>query len=133
MQGWRWYYPDAGGEIAPDKRENLCLPDGPEVFHPSLPFARSFDMSEGYVYTSSAFLMWMIRNRMSVAIAKEPTRALARKLGFISKYGGHIFEQMLAPDKPWGSLRFPSRMVRPSGKWKARQGKSYVCPALRCP
>lgn len=101
MQGWRWYYPDAGGEIAPDKRENLCLPDGPEVFHPSLPFARSFDMSEGYVYTSSAFLMWMIRNRMSVAIAKEPTRALARKLGFISKYGGHIFEQMLAPDKPW--------------------------------
>lgn len=101
MQGWRWYYPDAGGEIAPKQCDSLVLPQETQIFTPDMPFARGFDMSESYTYTSTMFLMWMIRNRMSVAICREPTLALARKLGFISKYGGHIFEGLLAPDKPW--------------------------------
>ena len=105
LQGWRWYYPDDGGEIAPSLRDTLQLPERPLVFKPAMEFSRGFDLSESYAYPSRPFLMWMIRNRMNVAICREPTAALSRKLGFISKYGGHIFESMLAPDKPWDNGR----------------------------
>ena len=105
LQGWRWYYPDEGGEIAPLPCDSLRFPEEPMVFAPALDFSRAFDLSESYAYTSRPFLLWMIRNRMNVAICREPTAALSRKLGFISKYGGHIFESILAPDKPWDNGR----------------------------
>jgi len=48
---------------------------------------------------SVKLLYWMARNRMDTASYRPQTAALARKLGFQFKNGGHIFEAMMDPDR----------------------------------
>jgi hypothetical protein len=48
---------------------------------------------------SADLLLWMARNRLNLAGPRHQTTALARKLGMKLKSGGHIFNEILAPDR----------------------------------
>lgn len=104
MQGWRWYAPGPQGQIAPPMREQLNLPREKKEYIPSLNIGRGFDF-EGVSKESAQFLIWMARNRLNVCGYRPATFALANKLGMQFKNGGHVFEDILNPDR-----------VMPSGK-----------------
>lgn len=60
---------------------------------------------EGALKESADLLIWMARNRMNAYGDWPNTRALMRKLGIVMRDGGHIFEAILAPDRPTPSGR----------------------------
>lgn len=103
LSGWRWFSPGAAGERVPARCQSPTVPKQRMVCSPAMPYGRGFDMGESFAYLQRDFLLWMVRNRLSVALCQEPTAALAGKLGLLSKFGGHIFEDMLRPDRPWAN------------------------------
>jgi hypothetical protein len=104
LQGWRWYAPGEEGQVTPLLQHELTLPEEKKEFTPSLHFGRGFDF-DGVSKESAKLLIWMARNRMNVCCYRPNTSALANKLGMQFKTGGHIFEEILNPDR-----------VMPSGK-----------------
>lgn len=104
LQGWRWYAPGEDGQISPPLRRELILPEEKKEFVPSLHFGRGFDF-DGVSKESAKLLIWMARNRMNVCCYRPSTRALANKLGMQFKAGGHIFEEILNPDRVMPSGR----------------------------
>jgi hypothetical protein len=98
LQGWRWYAPTANGEIAPDLRETLSLPAKCVEMRPAMELGRGFYL-ENLSQESAQLLLWMARNRLNVAGHRPSTGALADKLGMSAESGGHIFEEMLYPDR----------------------------------
>jgi hypothetical protein len=98
LQGWRWYAPGISGEIAPAKRDRLVLPECAKKYNPSMTRGRGFFM-EDVGEESTAFWIWMARNRLNVVGYRPATGALANKLGMIFNVGGHIFEKILDPDR----------------------------------
>jgi hypothetical protein len=104
LQGWRWYAPSPRGQVAPPLKRELVLPEKKKEFTPSLNFGRGFYF-EGVCKESAQLLIWMARNRLNICSYRPSTRALADKLGMQLQAGGHIFEELLNPDR-----------VMPSGK-----------------
>lgn len=104
LQGWRWYEPGEKGEIAPVVGTELVFPDEQLVYKSNMKVARGFYI-EGLVKESEELLVWMARNRMNQGVYRVRTKALSCKLGIEGEAGGHIFEDILDPDR-----------VLPSGK-----------------
>ncbi|MDD4873172.1 MAG: DUF4838 domain-containing protein [Kiritimatiellae bacterium] len=98
LQGWRWYGPGKSGEIVPEPLEQLRFPPEKKEFVPSLPLARGFDF-EGVSKESAELTLWMVRNRMNTGGFRPNTGALARKMGLSMVSGGHIFEDILNPNR----------------------------------
>lgn len=98
QQGWRWYAPGGAGEIAPETTQTLILTTKITEYSPDMADGRGFDF-EGGLKDSEELWLWMARNRLNVAAYRHLTVALQRKLCLEFKNGGHIFEEMLHPDK----------------------------------
>lgn len=97
MQGWRWLMPGSGGAVQPPIEDGLWLPDSRVKEFPAFSL-RGFD----FVFPSqesAELLVWMARNRLNLAGSRPSTTALGRKLGMVYKDGGHIFEEILDPDR----------------------------------
>ena len=104
LQGWRWYAPGKAGEVAPPAADALRLPETPREYGPSMDLGRGFDF-EGVSKESAELLLWMARNRLNLSGYRPATGPLGHKLGMSPKVGGHIFHEILDPDR-----------VLPSGK-----------------
>lgn len=97
-QGWRWYAPTAYGEIVPDPRETLNLPQHRVEMRPAMDRGRGFYL-ENASQESAQLLLWMARNRLNMPGIRPTTAPLAEKLGMSGESGGHIFEAILDPDR----------------------------------
>lgn len=98
LQGWRWYAPGKEGEIAPLPADALVIPDKDQVRTPSMVLGRGFHLP--WVSKQSADLwIWMARNRMNVVPYRAETGPLGQKLGMTFRNGGHIFENILDPER----------------------------------
>lgn len=104
LQGWRWYEPGEKGEIAPEPKDELLLPDKELTYKTETNTARGFYI-EGLVKESEELLVWMARNRMNQGVYRVRTEALSRKLGIEGEAGGHIFEDILNPERVLSSGR----------------------------
>jgi hypothetical protein len=105
LQGWRWYGPGKLGEVAPAAlRERLALPLARLAAAPALSFGRGFDI-EGVSKESAELWLWMARNRLNLCTYRAATGPLGHKLGMCMKIGGHIFEEILDPNRPMPSGR----------------------------
>jgi len=98
MQGWRWFAPGPDGEIAPDLRGELTLPQAAKTYRPSFDMGRGFDL-EGVSKESAFLFLWMARNRLNISGYRPATGPLCEKLGMSAKIGGHIFEAILDPNR----------------------------------
>ncbi len=98
LQGWRWHEPGRAGEIVPGFAENLVLPEEKQSFKPSMNEGRGFDFEYASM-ESEELLTWMARNRLNVSGYRLTTVSLSHKLGMTLKSGGHIFEEILDPDR----------------------------------
>lgn len=96
LQGWRWFAPGKGGEVAPDMTDDLIIPAERTECRASMQF-RGFDF-EPVSMESVQLLLWMARNRMNVYGWRPSSGALGRKLGMLACSGGHIFEAILNPE-----------------------------------
>ncbi len=102
LQGWRWFAPGPEGEIIPQKRDRLVLPEKPVSCSPSFPNGRGFVFE--YQYQDSRELwLWMARNRLNMSGCRPATAAFCEKLGMSSAIGGHIFDKFLNPEKVMSS------------------------------
>ncbi len=99
MQGWRWYGIGEEGQIVPQKRIDLVLPEKMKIGLPSFNLGRGFYMSTA-LKQSTDLLLWMSRNRLNLISYGAATGPLANKLGMLFNNGGHIFEQILDPERP---------------------------------
>ena len=98
LQGWRWYSPGKDGEIAPSVRDRLNIPQQGIKLTPAFPLGRGFHMT--YVSMESEDMwLWMVRNRLNVCGFRPATGPLGHRLGMTFKNGGHIFEEILNPDR----------------------------------
>ena len=104
MQGWRWLEPGTAGEYAPEPGCGLLWPKNAVHDASASTLGRGFSI-EGALKESADLLIWMARNRMNAYGDRPNTRALMRKLGIVMRDGGHIFEAILAPDRPTPSGR----------------------------
>lgn len=104
MQGWRWLEPGTAGEYAPEPGCGLLWPKNAVHDASASTLGRGFSI-EGALKESADLLIWMARNRMNAYGDRPNTRALMRKLGIVMRDGGHIFEAILAPDRPTPSSR----------------------------
>lgn len=98
MQGWRWLSPGKAGEIIPRMADKLSLPGKRLEFNSSMNNSRGFDFEYVSMESEELFL-WMARNRLNLASFRPTTGAFCRKLGMSFKMGGHIFEEILNPDR----------------------------------
>lgn len=96
--GWRWYSPDAQGECPPKASTQLSFPKERIEERPDFHNGRGFYF-EGALTESEDVLLWMARNRLNLVTYRANTHLLARKLCMRFKEGGHIFEEMLHPDR----------------------------------
>lgn len=97
MQGIRWLNPDC--DIIPDiKIDKLNIPAEKEKYMSDMPLGRGFDF-EGALKDSTKLWLWMARNKLNLSTYRPYTAAFQRKLGMIFKKGGHIFEDILDPDR----------------------------------
>lgn len=102
LQGWQWLAPGEEGEIAPIPAGCLVFPQEKLEFKPAMPVKRGFHM-EGVSKESEELCCWMARNRLNTVGLRPGTSAPAKKLGMYLQAGGHIFEEILDPDKPTAS------------------------------
>jgi hypothetical protein len=102
MQGWRWYAPGSAGETPPAPAAQLVLPR--QVVHqqPSMPVLRGLEF-ESASEDSVDFILWMSRNRLDCCGHRPLTAPLAKKLGLLTCVGGHLFDEVLRPDRPLSS------------------------------
>lgn len=98
LQGWRWYAPGRDGEIVPCIKDELVKPSGEKEFLPSMDLGRGFYF-EGPLKESEDLWLWMARNRLNIATYRRATGPLLNKLGIVMQVGGHIFENILNPDR----------------------------------
>ena len=98
LQGYCWFAPGKYDEIIPGRRNDMELPADEETFIPSMDLGRGFDL-EGFVPDGDALWLWMARNRLNFGIPQPSRIAFQQKLGIRFKCGGHIFEELLHPDK----------------------------------
>lgn len=96
MQGVRWLNPDR--DIVPQKLDFPVLPEEERFYQPSMPLGRGFDF-EGPLKESKSLWLWMARNRLNLSAYRPNTAQFQKKLGMSFKIGGHIFEEILNPDK----------------------------------
>lgn len=99
LQGWRWLEPGAVGEYAPEPGGGLIWPQSAVKYESGTALGRGFSI-EGALKESAELVLWMARNRMNAYGNRPNTRALMRKLGIVLRDGGHIFESILAPERP---------------------------------
>jgi len=104
FQGWQWITPGETGEIVPQLRDNLVLPEKRIEFKPSMSLRRGFHM-EGVSKESEELCLWMARNRLNNIGYRPATGPIAKKLGMYLQAGGHIFEEILNPDNVMPSGR----------------------------
>lgn len=104
MQGVRWLYPGAAGDVLPHPTDRLILPETGKQYQPSMTLGRGFDF-EGPLKDSEELWLWMARNRLNLCTYRPYTGALQNKLGMTFKSGGHIFEKILSPDRVMPSGR----------------------------
>lgn len=102
LQGVKWLNPE--DEIVPEKAERIVLPDKKIEYTPSMPLGRGFDF-EGLLKDSTKLWKWMARNGMNLSCYRAYTASFQKKLGMQFKMGGHVFNDIVSPDK-----------VLPSGK-----------------
>lgn len=98
MQGFAWYAPGEIGEIVPAIPNKLKLPSERMDFAPHMYEGRGFDF-ENHSIESIQLWLWMARNRLNFGVYSYKHNALQKKLCIKFKTGGHIFEDLLAPDK----------------------------------
>ncbi len=98
MQGWRWYEPGPMGEYGPEPTDRLILPETALRCTTTATLGRGFSI-EGQLKESADLMVWMARNRLNIYAHRPNTRALMRKLGIDMRDGGHIFEEILNPDR----------------------------------
>ena len=98
LQGWRWYAPGKTGEVLPLLVEKLEIPVSKKEYSASMKLGRGFDF-EYLSMESNEFFLWMARNRMDVVSYRPLTGQFCKKLGMSFKNGGHIFEEILNPDR----------------------------------
>lgn len=99
LQGYRWYAPGAAGAFTPPPRAALTLPAERMAFSTPSVMGRGISL-DGQLNESEEIALFMARNRMNVYFNRPNTCHLMKKLGFILRDGGHIFEEILAPDRP---------------------------------
>ena len=96
LQGWEWLEPGKNGEFSPEQH-SLIFPEQDQQFIPSFKHRAAF-----FEYPSQAsvdYLMWMARNKMNCIFLFPDLVPLTMKLGIYLMMGGHIFTDMLLPDK----------------------------------
>ena len=104
MQGWRWYSPGKEGTYPPPRKDDLVLPSETQTYRSTAPVGRGFSL-DGRLNENEELFLWMARNRLNVFFNYPNSCRLIKKLGFIVRDGGHIFEEILKPDR-----------ILPSGK-----------------
>ena len=102
IQGIKWLNPE--DEIVPNDVEKFILPENKIEYKPSMPLGRGFDF-EGLLKDSTKLWKWMARNGMNLSCYRAYTASFQKKLGMQFKMGGHVFNDIVAPD-----------VVLPSGK-----------------
>ena len=107
MQGFFWVEPGAVGEYCPPETDKLILPEKKKTFRTTSPIGRGFSI-DGKLNENEELFLWMARNRLNVYFSFPNTAKLAHKLGFILRDGGHIFENIMNPDRttPSGKTLF---------------------------
>ncbi len=93
-QGIKWYSP--WEEYVPKDVTQLKIPCGD--FSPCMPLGRGFDF-EGPLKESKLLWLWMARNKLNMSTVRYNTVAYQRKLCMTLKNGGHIFEDIMNPNK----------------------------------
>lgn len=98
MQGYFWFEPGKAGEYCPPKTNTLIFPQKKKRYTTTSPIGRGFSI-DGRLNENEELFLWMARNRLNVYFNFPNTSRLAKKLGFILRDGGHIFENILNPEK----------------------------------
>lgn len=98
LQGCRWVEPGAVGEYLPTVKDSLILPEKEIRFDTTFPIGRGFSI-DGRLNENEDLFLWMARNRLNVYFSFPNSCRLMKKLGFILRDGGHIFEKILDPNK----------------------------------
>jgi hypothetical protein len=97
--GWRWYSPGKSGVVAPATLAEPKLDSWRLTSTPDFPVFRGFLAAAESLESNDMFL-WMARNRVNSWAYRQRTYGLMKKLGFRFVTGGHIMEDILAPDAP---------------------------------
>lgn len=97
-QGWRWYFPEKRMQMHPETIEKLKDLEMPIVMNPKFEEGRGFDFEFSSLESGDLFI-WMARNGMTMATHRGNTAKLCDKLGMKIAVGGHIFEDILDPDR----------------------------------
>lgn len=113
LQGFRWFYPGESGEVIPAPSDGLINVRKREDFSPDMYEGRGFDF-ENQSIESKHLWLWMARNRLDYGVYSHRHHALQKKLCIHFKTGGHIFEEILSPDR-----------VLPSGKTLWEEHKDW--------
>ncbi len=96
MQGWRWIEPGERGEFQP-KLAELNWPQTEIEITPSFQYRGIGAYRESQ--DSREYVLWMARNRLNIYPKKAYTGKLADKLGMYSRTGGHLLQDILAPNR----------------------------------
>ena len=130
MQGVRWLYPGAAGDVLPSPSDELILSKTEKRVQPSMTLGRGFDF-EGPLKDSEELWLWMARNRLNLCTYRPYTGALQNKLGMQFKSGGHIFEKILSPDRVMPSGRtlweeYPEWYGLPASGQRTKERAQYT-------
>ena len=98
MQGFFWIEPGEVGEYCPKKTDALIIPEKKKTYKTTSPVGRGFSI-DGRLNENEELFLWMARNRLNVYFNFPNTCRLGKKLGFILRDGGHIFENIMDPDR----------------------------------
>ena len=98
LQGFRWFYPGESGEVVPTPIDGLINVQKRENFVPDMCEGRGFDF-ENQAIESKHLWLWMARNRLDYGVYSHRHHALQKKLCIHFKAGGHIFEEILSPNR----------------------------------
>lgn len=94
LQGIRWYSPQ--NEYVP-KKSDFIFPESRHYKY-DLPQGRGFHF-EQISKESRKLAIWMARNRLNIHACYANIKKLQQKLCFTFMTGGHIFKELLAPNR----------------------------------
>lgn len=98
FQDIRWFFPGKDGTYIPPIKNEIYKPTSIIKKTPAFARFRGFDF-ESASMESAELLLWMARNYLNLCGYRPITAPLAQKLGMKFKNGGHLFEELLHPNR----------------------------------
>ncbi len=98
LQGYRWFEPGKEGTLIPKGLKSLIVPEKELEFKTTAPTARGFTI-DGRLNENEDIFRWMARNRLITYNNFPNSTKMQQKLGFIVHDGGHIFTDILHPER----------------------------------